>query len=98
MVIGGGSRRKDRGQWEGWGLEEPRKKPGTAGGLKFVDLHPLESTYINKKRRTKLLVVGVGKGVTDRYFTNQTFDRRETLPARATCLEGRAVKACRRHH
>ena len=25
MVIRGGSRGEDRGQWDGWGLEEPSK-------------------------------------------------------------------------
>ena len=64
MMIGGGSREKDRGQWNGWGLEDSIKRPAVslitlwtptnpAGGLKFVDLHLLESTYINRKRRTK---------------------------------------------
>ena len=27
MMIGGGSRGKDRGQWDGWGLEEVSKRP-----------------------------------------------------------------------
>ena len=32
---GGGSRGKDRGQWDGWGLEEPSKRPaGVAGGVR----------------------------------------------------------------
>ena len=33
MIIGGGSRDKDGGQWDGWGLEEASKRPaGEAGG------------------------------------------------------------------
>ena len=38
MMIGGGSREKDRGQWDGWGIEEPRKihssprEAGCSGG------------------------------------------------------------------
>ena len=27
MMIGGGSRGKDRGQWDGWALEESSKRP-----------------------------------------------------------------------
>ena len=27
MMIGGGSRGTDRSQWNGWGLEEPSKRP-----------------------------------------------------------------------
>ena len=30
MMIGGGSRGKDRGQWDGWGLEEASKRPVSA--------------------------------------------------------------------
>ena len=29
-MIGGGSRGKDRGQWDGWELEEPNKRPTSA--------------------------------------------------------------------
>ena len=39
--------------------------PNPAAGLQFVNLHPLERTYMNRKRRTKLLVVGLGKGLGD---------------------------------
>ena len=35
-MIGGGSRGKDRGQWDGWGLEEASKRP-TSGG-KTIDI------------------------------------------------------------
>ena len=41
----------------------------TTEGLKFVNFRPLESTYINRKRRTKLRVVGVGEGLADRYIS-----------------------------
>ena len=29
MIIGGGSRGKDRGQWGGWELEEASKRPAS---------------------------------------------------------------------
>ena len=29
MMIGGGSRGKDRGQWDGWRLEETSKRPAS---------------------------------------------------------------------
>ena len=57
MMIGGGSWAKDRGQWDGWGFEEPSKRPASlsnptnpGGGFNFVDLLSLESTYINRKK------------------------------------------------
>ena len=33
MMIGGVSREKERGQWDGWGLEEPSKKPASPSHL-----------------------------------------------------------------
>ena len=33
MMIGGGSRGKDRGQWDGWGLEECSKSPADGVGV-----------------------------------------------------------------
>ena len=35
MVIGGGSRGKDRGQWDRWGLEEPSKRPASRHGWRI---------------------------------------------------------------
>ena len=34
-MIGGGSRGKDRGQWDGWGLEEPSKRPDSPDNIKI---------------------------------------------------------------
>ena len=54
-MIGSESRAKDKGQWDGWGLEKPSKRPAVEGGFKFVDLHPLESSYINRKKELKII-------------------------------------------
>ena len=40
--------------------DHPPNPTNPGGGLKFVDLHPLESKYINRKRRTKVLLEGAG--------------------------------------
>ena len=75
MMIGGGSRRKNRGQLDGWGSRRLSRDPprrhissglwtlysspnshhppnptNPGGGQTFVDLHTLESTYINRKK------------------------------------------------
>ena len=94
MVIRGGSRWKDEGQRDGWGLEEPSKRLASRQGwrIKICGSPPIRKSiyyYIKRKMRTKLLVVGLGKGLADRYFTNQTFGRPVTLTARGTCPERR---------
>ena len=67
-------------------LITPRTPTNPAGGLKFVDHSPLESTYINRKGRTKLLVVGVGKGLADRYFwPSRDAARQGHLPGGPSC-------------
>ena len=38
MMIGGGSRGKDRDQWDGWGLEEPSKRPASPRSMSFDEV------------------------------------------------------------
>ena len=47
MMIGGGSRGKDRGQWDGLGLEEPGKRP--AG----EEIHVKRSIFIRSQNKIK---------------------------------------------
>ena len=48
MIIGGGSRGKDCGQWNGWGLEEPSRP-----AVSFFDEIIISYIYIKYSTRNK---------------------------------------------
>ena len=48
-MIEGGSRGKNRSQWNGWGLEEPSKRPA----LRFFDEIIISYIYIKYSFRNK---------------------------------------------
>ena len=59
-MIGGGSRGKDRGQWDGWGLGEASKRLASLGrkdSISVMDLHLgdkiLEAAKFKKRLKFK---------------------------------------------